>query len=152
MKVPRLTGALSVEQCRPGSHKKTARTKWSKEMNVAVMESYFFSRPFHEEGKPIRGYRKRMQNIWKERQGLKVTEKRLSDQARMIRTNGWQTELEINVTKKGLVNENPNKNDQNNGNDNIDDQREVTENECENLVNFLQNNVSLSFLESKGND
>ena len=121
-------------------------------MNVAVMESYFLSRPFHEEGKPIRGYRKRMQNIWKERQGLKVTEKRLSDQARMIRMNGWQTELEINVTKKGLVNENPNKNDQNNGNDNIDDQREVTENECENLVNFLQNNVSLSFLESKGND
>ena len=75
MKVPRLTGALSVEQRRPGSHQKAARTKWSREMNVAVMESYFLSRPFDEEGKPIRGYRKRMQNIWKERQGLKVTEK-----------------------------------------------------------------------------
>ena len=75
MKVPRLTGALSVVQRRPGSHQKTARTKWSKEIDVAVMESYFLSRPFDEEGKPIRGYRKRMQNIWKERQGLKVTEK-----------------------------------------------------------------------------
>ena len=75
MKVLRLTGALSVEQRRPGSHQKTARTKWSKEIDVAVMESYFLSRPFDEEGKPIRGYRKRMQNIWKERQGLKVTEK-----------------------------------------------------------------------------
>ena len=44
-------------------------------MNVAVMESYFLSRPFNEEGKSITGYRKRIQNIWKERQGLKVTEK-----------------------------------------------------------------------------
>ena len=75
MKVPRLTGALSVEQRRRGSHQKTARTKWSKKMNVAVMESYFLSRPFNEEGKSITGYRKRIQNIWKERQGLKVTEK-----------------------------------------------------------------------------
>ena len=43
------------EQCRPGHHQKTARTGWSKEMNVAVMECYFFSRPFDEEGKPILG-------------------------------------------------------------------------------------------------
>ena len=35
-------------------HQKTARTKWFKEMNVAVMEYYFLSRPFDEEGKPIR--------------------------------------------------------------------------------------------------
>ena len=63
----------------------------------------------------------------------------------MIRMNRWQTELEINVIKKGLVKENANKNDQNNGNDDIDDQREITENECENLENVLRNNVSLSF-------
>ena len=43
---------------RPGRHEKTARTGWSKEMNVAVMECYFLSRPFDEEGKPIRGFRK----------------------------------------------------------------------------------------------
>ena len=42
------------EQRRPGCHQKTARTKWFKEMNVAVMEYYFLSRPFDEEGKPIR--------------------------------------------------------------------------------------------------
>ena len=44
-------------------------------MNVAVMESYFLSRRFDKEGKPIRGYRKRVLNIWKERQDLKVTAK-----------------------------------------------------------------------------
>ena len=39
------------------------------------------------------------------------------------------------------------KNDQNsgNGNDDDDDQGEATENECENLVNVLQNNVALRF-------
>ena len=49
------------------SHQKTARTGWSKEMNVAFMGCYFLSRrPFDEEEKPIRGYRKGMHNIWKE--------------------------------------------------------------------------------------
>ena len=104
-----------AEQRRPGRHQKTARIGWSKEMNVAVMECYFLSRPFDEEGKPIRGFRKRIYNIWKERQGLKVTEQKLCDQARMIRMNGWLTELEMNAIKKCIMNENANKNDQNSG-------------------------------------
>ena len=37
------------------------------------------------------------------------------------------------------------KNDQNSGNDDDDDQGEATENECENLVNALQHNVSYDF-------
>ena len=44
-----------AEQHRSGRHQKTARTGWS--MNVAVMECYFLSRLFDEEGKPIRGYK-----------------------------------------------------------------------------------------------
>ena len=46
-----------------------SRTGFPKKMNVAVMECYFLSRPFDEEGKPMRGYRKQMHNIWKERHG-----------------------------------------------------------------------------------
>ena len=88
------------EQRRPGRHQKTVGTGWSKEMNVVVMECYFLSRPFDEEGKPIREYTKQMHGIWKERQGLKVTEQRLYDQARMIRMNRWLTELEMNVIIK----------------------------------------------------
>ena len=103
------------------------------------------SRSFFEEGKPIRGFRKRMHNIWKERQGLKVTEQRLCDQARMIRMNGWLAELEMNAIKKSMMNENANKNGQDSGNGDNGDQGEATENECENLANVLQNNVSLSF-------
>ena len=142
VKVPRPAGALWVSDAGLVVIK---RTGWSKEMNVAVMKCYFLSRPFDEEGKPIRGFRKRMHNIWKERQGLKVTEQRLCDQARMIRINGWLTELEMNAIKKCMMNENANKNDLNSGNDDNDDQGEATENECESLANVLQNNVSLSF-------
>ena len=64
-------------------------------------------------------YRKRMHNIWKERQGLKVTEQRLCDQARMIRMNEWLTELEMNVIKNRMMSENADKNDQNSGNDDM---------------------------------
>ena len=79
-------------------------------MNVAVMEC-FLSRPFDEEVKPMRGFRKRMHNIWKERQGLKVTEQTLCGQARMIKMNEWLTELEMNAIKKCMMNENASKND-----------------------------------------
>ena len=64
--------------------------------------------------------------------------------------NGWLTELETNVIKKRMMNENANKNDQNSGNDDNDDQGEPREKECENLVNGLQNNVSLSFENVEG--
>ena len=91
-----------------------------------------------------------MHNIWKERQGLKVTEQRLCDQARMIRMNGWLTELEMNAIKKCMMNENANKNDLNSGNGDNDDRDEATENECKSLANVLQNNVSLSFEDVEG--
>ena len=42
-----------------------------------------------------------MHNIWKERQGLKVAEPKLCDQARMIGMNGLVTKLEMNAKKAG---------------------------------------------------
>ena len=114
------------------------------------MECYFLRRPFDEERKPLRGFRKQMHNSWKERQGLKVIEQSLCDQARMIRMNGWLTELEMNAIKKCMMNENANKNDQNSGNDDNDEQSEATEKECKNFANILQNNVSLSFENIEG--
>ena len=89
-----------TQQRNPGRRQKAASTEWFKEINAAVMEWYFLRITFYEEEKIIKGNRKRMYNIWKERQSLKVTEQRLSDQARMIRMNGWLTELQMNVIKK----------------------------------------------------
>ena len=90
------------EQRGPGRYPTTARTGWSKSMNVAVMECYFLSKPVDEEGKPVRGYRRRMHNIWNERQTLKVTEQRLCDQARIIRKNDWLTQVELDDIKQRL--------------------------------------------------
>ena len=69
---------------------------------------------------------------------------------------GGQDEWVANRTreecnKKNMANEKPDKNDQNNGNGDDDDQGEAKENEIENLVNVLQNNVSLSFEKCRGN-
>ena len=41
----------------PGRQPTTARTKLSKKVNKVVMECFFRSKPFDDDGKPIRGYR-----------------------------------------------------------------------------------------------
>ena len=55
--------------------------------------------------------------------------------------NGWLTEIETNVIKKGMINENADQNDQNSCNNDNNDQEEATENECENSMDVLQNNI-----------
>ena len=63
------------------------------------MECFYRSKAFDEEGKPIKGYKKRMFSEWRERRMFESTEQRVCDQARAIKKNGWiqywiQTELE----------------------------------------------------------
>ena len=79
------------------------RQTWKKTLNTAVMECNFLSRPVDEEGKPIRGYRRRMHNVWKERYGTKITEQCLCDQARMIRKNEWITKLELEDIRRKIL-------------------------------------------------
>ena len=70
------------------------------------MQCYFLSRPVDEEGKPVKGYGRRMHNIWKEQYHTEITEQRLRDQARMIRKNEWITKLELeNIKRKVLQKE-----------------------------------------------
>ena len=52
------------------------------------MECFYRSKPFDEEGKPIRGYRKRMLREWRERGMFESIEQRVCDQARAMRKNG----------------------------------------------------------------
>ena len=49
------------------------RQTWTKALNTAVMECYFLCRPVDEEGKPVRGYRRRMHNIWKKGYHTEIT-------------------------------------------------------------------------------
>ena len=49
-----------VQQREPGRHQVTARMKWDKEVNKPVMECFYRSKRFDEEGKPVREYRQIM--------------------------------------------------------------------------------------------
>ena len=64
-----------VQQRGPGRHPSTVRTKWSKTVNMIVMDCFFRSKPFDDEGKPIRGYRQRMMQEWKNMGSLKSLSK-----------------------------------------------------------------------------
>ena len=59
------------------------------------MGCFFRSKPFDDVGKPIRGYRQRMTQEWKEHEVFEITEQRLCDQARAIRKNGWLSNLKL---------------------------------------------------------
>ena len=59
------------------------------------MECVFRSKLFDDDGKPIRVYKQRMIQKWKEHGVFEITEQRLCDQARAIRKNGWLSDLEL---------------------------------------------------------
>ena len=91
-----------AQQHRPGRHPTTAKRKWNKELNVAVMECYFLSNPINENGRPVRGYRQRMHRIWRERGLFQISEQNLCDQARCIRKNEWLSPVEIEMIKRSV--------------------------------------------------
>ena len=90
---------------RPGRHLATARMRWNKEVDKVVMECFYRSKPFDEEGKSIRGYRQRIFREWKGRGMFESTEQRVCDQARAIRRNGWLSELELEAIKRQVEDE-----------------------------------------------
>ena len=94
-----------VQQREPGRHQVTARMKWNKEVNKVVMECFYRSKPFDEEGKPVRGYRQRMLREWRDRGLFESTEQRVCDQARAIRKNGWLSQLELETIKRQVEDE-----------------------------------------------
>ena len=64
------------------------------------MECFFRSKPFDDDGKPIRGYRQRMMQEWKEHGVFEITEQRLCDQRRAIRKNSWLSNLELENVRR----------------------------------------------------
>ena len=59
------------------------------------MECFFISMSFDDDGKPIRGYRQRMMQEWKEHRVFEITEQRLCEQARAIRKKVRLSDLEL---------------------------------------------------------
>ena len=79
----------SPSRCFLVQHQVTARMKWNKEVNKIMMECFYRSKLFDEEGKPAREYRQRMFRECRDRGLFESTEQRVCDQARAIRKNGW---------------------------------------------------------------
>ena len=93
----------TVRQGSPSRYQAPGKMKWSKELNVvAVMECYFLSKPTVANGRPVRGYRRRMHNFWKERGLPTITEQRLCDQDRIKRKNGWFTTVELKEIRRKI--------------------------------------------------
>ena len=91
----------TVGQGGPGRHPATSIVKWSRDMNIAVMECYYLPKPVDESGRPVRGYRQRMHAVWKERGLQKITELRLCDQARKVRK--WFTSVELDEIRRRMT-------------------------------------------------
>jgi len=100
---PRSGRCPVVQQRRPGCHLTTAKRKWTKELNVKVMECYFLSNPLDKNGRPVRGYRQRMHRLWKDSGMFDIREQNLCDQARAIQKNEWLSVVELEMIKRKVV-------------------------------------------------
>ena len=83
-----------------GRYTVTPRMKWNKEGNKVVIECFYRSRPFDEEGKSIREYRNKIFREWRERGMFESTERLVHDHANAIRNNDWLSELELDAIKR----------------------------------------------------
>ena len=52
-------------------------------------------RCFYQIDPARRGYRKRVIAVWRDKGTFEITEQRLADEARVVRTNEWLTEVEL---------------------------------------------------------
>ena len=85
----------------PGRHYVTARKKWSKELDIVVMKCCYRWNPIDKNGVLLKGYRQRMNREWLEQGPFgDATEKRICDQARVIKKNGWLMEVELEMLKR----------------------------------------------------
>ena len=76
-----------------------AKIKWTKALNKIVMKCYLKSDP------SVRGYRRRMHDIWKEIGLFELSEQNLVGQARVIRTNEWLSSIEVEELKREIERE-----------------------------------------------
>ena len=74
-----------------------SRKKWTKDENKEIWRCYRMSDP------AMRGYRKRIHNIWHERNNAPQTEQRLADQFRGIMKNNWLSAIEREEIERQLT-------------------------------------------------
>lgn len=80
-------GCPTDEQRELSPHQGTAKRRWSKEINAAVMVCYFLGYPRNDNEVPTRVYRKRMHGAWSDRHPYELSEQSLCDRTRTIIKN-----------------------------------------------------------------
>ena len=95
----RPTGVLDMGKIgRHHAHPVSIKRKmWTIQENRTVTKCYLLSEP------KIRGYTKRMLNLWQQKGMFWVSEQRLVDQVNTIHRNSWMTELEIEELKRKIT-------------------------------------------------
>ena len=99
-----------VEAAEMGSTEARPRKKWTRDENKEAWRCYSMSNP------SLRGYRKRMHNIWQERNDIPLTEQRLADQIHGIKKKNWLSVIEREEIERQL-----------NPNERMEDQRDHEE-------------------------
>ena len=107
------------------------RIRWTKEANKIVMRCFYQSDPTK------RGYRKQMMKIWREVGVFEVIEQRLADQTRVIRTNGWLSEVELDEIQRKIKEE-----------ENTEEPRIELQNICDQQRSQDEDNVELTNIEN----
>ena len=69
------------------------------------MEFLYRSKRLGEEGKPVRGYRQWMFREWRDRRLFESTEKRVCDQASVVRKNRCLSQLKLKTIKRQVEDE-----------------------------------------------
>ena len=80
---------------------KPKKRKWTREDNITLMELYFQSNPQRQ------GYRKRLLNLWLDKDLPTLTEGRLADQARSIQKNGLLSTDDLKAIKDRVGTQRP---------------------------------------------
>ena len=80
-----------------GSTEVRSRKKWTKDENKEIWRYYRMSDP------AMRGYRKRVHNVWHERNNAPQTEQRLADQICGIMKNNWFSVIEREEIERQLA-------------------------------------------------
>ena len=138
----------SAQQRGTGRYQATARIKWTKQVNIVVMECYYRSRPEDENGIAIRAYGRRMFRGWRERGTFESTEQRIPDQARAIRKNGWLSELEVETIRRGIEQEGEETHEM----ENVTRSADIDQNVVDDVEGVLENGKNVDFVVNETGD
>ena len=97
------------EQHGPGHQSTTAKSNDRKRLQWTVQDNKELMFCYYRSQYPVqRGYRKRLFEIWQERnKNPAITEQNLADRARIIQKKNWITKIQLDEIRKTAENEEP---------------------------------------------